>query len=68
MNERINSLCKSASLSCNSLDDELLDVVIGGTEGYPGLALGTNINISPWSSGAFNRQWVLVDATGQTPR
>lgn len=44
-----------------------LDAVSGGTEGYPGLPLGTNINVSPWSSGPFDRQWVLVGATGHLP-
>ena len=62
MNERFNSLDKVAA---DPLRDEQLDAVIGGTEGYPGLALGTNINISPWSSGAFNRQWTMVGATGR---
>jgi hypothetical protein len=54
-------------IAADLLHDEHLDLVIGGTEGYPGLALGTRINISPWSGGAFNRQWTLVGATGHLP-
>jgi hypothetical protein len=45
-----------------------LNAVAGGTPGYPGLPLGTNINISPWSNGPFDLQWVLVGATGTLPR
>jgi hypothetical protein len=63
MTERLNL----TDLVADLLPDEHLDFVIGGTEGYPGLALGTNINISPWSGGAFNRQWTLVGATGHLP-
>ena len=41
------------------------DFVSGGNEGYPGLRLGTRINISQWSIGeSFDKQWELVGATG----
>ena len=49
------------------LQDNELNAVTGGTEGYPGLPLGTTINVSPWSNGPFDRQWVLVGATGTLP-
>jgi hypothetical protein len=46
-----------------------LEVVAGGTEGYPGLPLGTNINVSPWGlTTPFDLQWALVGATGTLPR
>ena len=46
-----------------------LEVVAGGTEGYPGLPLGTNINVSPWGlTTPFDQQWALVGATGTLPR
>ena len=32
------------------LQDNELNAVTGGTEGYPGLPLGTHINVTPWSS------------------
>jgi hypothetical protein len=50
------------------LQDAELDAVIGGVVGYPGLPLGTNINVSPWSSGAFSLHWNMVGATGTLPR
>ena len=50
------------------VQDNELNAVTGGTEGYPGLPLGTTINVSPWSNGPFDRQWVLVGATGTLPR
>jgi len=47
------------------LSDDELDFVSGGNEGYPGLRLGTRINISQWSiGGSFDKQWELVGATG----
>jgi hypothetical protein len=49
------------------LQDENLDAVTGGTPGFPGLPLGTNINVSPWSRGPWS-QWDLVGATGTVPR
>jgi hypothetical protein len=45
-----------------------LDAVAGGTPGYPGLPLGTNLNVSIWSDRPFDFQWVLVGATGTLPR
>jgi hypothetical protein len=65
MSKDLNAL---ANLGADPLRDEDLDVVAGGTPGYPGLPLGTNINISPWSNRPFDYQWALVGATGQTPR
>jgi hypothetical protein len=51
------------------LRDDELDAVAGGTEGYPGLPLGTSINISPWGlTTPFDLQWALVGATGTLPR
>jgi hypothetical protein len=51
------------------LQTDELAAVSGGTEGYPGLHLGTNINISPWGlTTPFDLQWVLVGATGHLPR
>lgn len=47
------------------LSDGELDFVSGGTEGYPGLPLGTRINTSLWGmTGSFDQQWVMVGATG----
>jgi hypothetical protein len=57
-----------ANLGADLLPDEHLDAVVGGTPGYPGLPLGTNINVSPWSNRPFDFQWALVGATGQLPR
>jgi hypothetical protein len=51
------------------LHDNELDAVFGGNEGYPGLPLGTNINVSPWGlTTPFDLQWALVGATGHLPR
>ena len=65
MSEFFNS---SIDVVADLLRDEQLDAVTGGTEGFPGLPLGTNINMSPWSGGPFDRMWVLVGATGHLPR
>ncbi len=46
--------------------DELA-AVAGGTEGFPGLPLGTTINLSPWGR-SFDWMWDLVGATGTVPR
>jgi hypothetical protein len=46
------------------LRDDELDAVSGGNEGYPGLPLGTNINVSPWGGLSL---WDLVGATGHLP-
>ena len=48
------------------LRNDELDAVAGGT--YPGLPLGTNLNVSIWSDRPFDFQWVLVGATGTVPR
>ena len=61
MTEHLNQL------DSRLLRDEELDTVVGGTEGYPGLPLGTNLNTSIWSR-PFDFQWVLVGATGHLPR
>ena len=53
-------------LESRLLRDEELDTVVGGTEGYPGLPLGTNLNTSIWSR-PLDFQWVLVGATGHLP-
>jgi hypothetical protein len=59
---------RSVDQGTGMLQDDELDAVTGGTEGYPGLPLGTSINISPWSNNSFNLQWQLVGATGHLPR
>lgn len=64
MSERLNQLTDS---DLNLLRDQHLDTVVGGTEGYPGLPLGTTLNTSIWSR-PFDFQWVLVGATGHLPR
>ena len=46
------------------LRDDELDAVSGGTEGFPGLPLGTNINVSPWGGLSL---WDNVGATGHLP-
>ena len=61
MSERFES---RSEVDAELLGDAQLDAVIGGNEGYPGLPLGTNIIVSPWSSGAFGAKWNLVGATG----
>jgi hypothetical protein len=61
MSEHLNQL------DSRLLRDEELDTVVGGTEGYPGLPLGTSLNTSIWSR-HFDFQWVLVGATGHLPR
>jgi hypothetical protein len=65
MNEFFNS---SVDVATDLLSDEHLDAVVGGTEGFPGLPLGTSLNMSPWSGGSFDRMWDLVGATGHLPR
>jgi hypothetical protein len=61
-------ISRSVDQGTGMLQDDELDAVTGGTEGYPGLPLGTSINISPWSNNSFNLQWQLVGATGHLPR
>ena len=42
------------------LQERELDSVTGGNIGYPGLPLGTNINVSPWGlTTPFDLQWAL---------
>ena len=51
------------------MQERELDSVTGGNIGYPGLPLGTNINVSPWGlTTPFDLQWALVGATGTLPR
>ena len=51
------------------LQERELDSVTGGNIGYPGLPLGTNINVSPWGlTTPFDLQRALVGATGTLPR
>jgi hypothetical protein len=59
---------RSVDQGTGMLQDDELDAVTGGTEGYPGLPPGTSINISPWSNHSFDLQWQLVGATGHLPR
>jgi hypothetical protein len=60
---------KSLEQGTRVLQDDELDAVTDGTIGYPGLPLGTNINISPWGlTTPFDLQWALVGATGTLPR
>jgi hypothetical protein len=61
MSEHLNQL------DSRLLRDEELDTVVGGTEGYPGIPLGTNLNTSIWSR-PLDFGWVLVGATGHLPR
>ena len=49
------------------LRDDELDAVAGGTEGFPGIPLGTNINMSPWGRTSW-WMWDLVGAIGTVPR
>ena len=46
------------------LRDDELDAVAGGNEGYPGLPLGSNINVSRWGGLSL---WDYVGATGHLP-
>jgi hypothetical protein len=48
------------------LQDNELNAVFGGTEGYPGLAPGQSINLSPFGR-SFDWFWDLVGATGHLP-
>jgi hypothetical protein len=66
--EMSKHLTSSIDQAARLLRDDELDVVAGGTPGFPGLPLGTNINISPWSNGSFDLLWDLVGATGHLPR
>jgi hypothetical protein len=66
-------MMSTSNLGRATHDRELLDnelnTVTGGTEGYPGLPLGTSINVSPWGlTTPFDLQWALVGATGHLPR
>jgi hypothetical protein len=55
--------------SLHGLTELQLETVAGGTPGYPGLPLGTRINVSPWGqTTSFDTQWALVGATGTLPR
>ena len=51
----------------HELSDHELEAVVGGTEGFPGLAPGQSINLSPFG-GSFDKMWDLVGATGTLPR
>ncbi len=64
MSEHLNQLTDA---NARVLRDQDLDTVVGGTEGYPGLPLGTSLNTSIWSR-PFDFHWVLVGATGHLPR
>ena len=56
---------KNVERDTRVLQDNELDAVAGGTEGYPG-PLGTSINLSPWGR-SFDWIWDLVGATGHLP-
>jgi hypothetical protein len=61
----MNTLDLGRATQNRELQDDELDAVSGGTEGYPGLPLGTNINVSPWGlTTPFDLKWALVGATG----
>jgi hypothetical protein len=61
----MNTLDLGRATQNRELKDDELDAVSGGTEGYPGLPLGTNINVSPWGlTTPFDLKWALVGATG----
>jgi hypothetical protein len=49
-----------------ALHDNELNAVAGGTEGFPGLPLGTSINMSPFGR-SFDWMWDYVGATGHLP-
>lgn len=68
MKRKTTSVTSNVNQDVRALQDNELDAVNGGTPGFPGLPLGTNINISPWSNRAFYLQWDLVGATGHLPR
>ncbi len=62
-------LTSSVDHGMRVLHGDELDAVTGGTAGYPGIPLGTNINVSPWGmTTPFDLQWALVGATGHLPR
>ena len=64
-----NDTISSVDQDTRLLQGDELDAVAGGVEGYPGLPLGTSINISPWGmTTPFDLQWALVGARGTLPR
>ena len=66
MSESFGSSEEHGTRVCKSESSILLP---GGNIGYPGLPLGTNINVSPWGlTTPFDLQWALVGATGTLPR
>jgi hypothetical protein len=62
----MNTLDLGRASQDRELRDDELGAVSGGAEGYPGLPLGTNINMSPWGR-SFDWMWELVGATGHLP-
>jgi hypothetical protein len=61
----MNTLDLGRASQDRELPDDELDAVSGGNEGYPGLPLGSNINVAPWPWGMS--LWDLVGATGHLP-
>jgi len=53
------------STTTNELSDHELGTVAGGVPGYPGLAPGQSINLSPFGG---DWMWDYVGATGTLPR
>ena len=60
----MNTLDLGRASQDRELRDDELDAVSGGTEGFPGLPLGSNINVSPWGGLSL---WDYVGATGHLP-
>jgi hypothetical protein len=58
---------KIMSTTMHELSDRELDIVVGGVEGFPGLAPGQVINLSPFGR-SFDWMWDYVGATGTLPR
>jgi len=56
----------STTMQSRELNDNELNAVAGGVEGYPGLAPGQTINLSPFGR-SFDWMWDLVGATGHLP-
>ena len=59
----MNTLDLGRASQDRELRDDELGAVSGGNEGYPGLPLGSNINVSRWGLSL----WDYVGATGHLP-
>ena len=60
----MNTLDLGRASQDRELRDDELGAVSGGNEGFPGLPLGSNINVSPWGGLSL---WDYVGATGHLP-